>query len=265
MSPAVHIDDLCFSYRDTAILRDLSFSIEKEEFFVILGPNGSGKTTLLKTMAGLGRIDSGNLGILGQPIERYSRKDLAKTVALVPQMVPLDLPFTVAEVVMMGRAPYLGLLGVEGDADLALAGEALAFTGVEHLAGRKVSELSGGERQRVIIAKAICQEPAIILLDEPTASLDLSHQVRIMDLMERMKNERGTTVVMVSHDINLAAMYADRILLLKDGTIASLGLPADVLTADILETTYRCQLVMDKNPVGDYPRLTLKPGRHSDM
>lgn len=265
MTAAVHIDNLAFSYRDTPVLKGLSFAVEKGTFFVILGPNGSGKTTLLKTVSGIGRIDTGTVSIRGQSITAYRRKELARTVAFVPQMVSLDLPYTVAEVVMMGRAPYLGALGVEGETDRVIAGEAMAFTGVARLSERKFNELSGGERQRVMIAKAICQKPEVILLDEPTASLDLSYQVKIMDLMEQLKTQQGTTVIMVSHDINLAAMYGDRLLLLKSGDIVGMGSPAEVLTRPLLERTYGCRMIMDTSPVGDCPRITLVPGRHGNQ
>jgi len=172
--------------------------------------------------------------ILNRPINKYSRKALAQTIAFVPQMIPVDFPFTVKEIVLMGRSPYLGMLGLEQEKDFKFAKQALTFTGVEHLAHRKLDQLSGGEQHRVFIAKAICQEPKIILLDEPTASLDLAHQVRLMDLMEKLKNETGITVVMVSHDVNLAAMYGDRLLLLNKGEIVQIGDPKEVLTFQTL-------------------------------
>ena len=140
-------------------------------------------------------------------MSNYSRKEFARLVAFVPQGLPTDFPFTVEELVLMGRAPYNSMLGIETEEDYQVSKMAMAFTEVEHLAARKLDQLSGGEQQRVFIARAICQEPKILLLDEPTASLDLAHQARIMDLMEKLKAEKDMTVVMVSHDINLAAMY----------------------------------------------------------
>ena len=159
----------------------------------------------------------------------------------------------------MGRSPHLGILGLEQEIDLEIAKQAIAFTGVEHLANRKMDQLSGGELQRVFLARAICQEPQIMLLDEPTASLDLAHQGKIMDLMEKLKKEKGVTIVMVSHDVNLAAMYADRLLLLKDGKIVSCGLPGEVLTYQTLEEAYGCKLLVDESPLGKSPRITLVP------
>jgi iron complex transport system ATP-binding protein len=135
----------------------------------------------------------------------------------------------------------------------------MAFTEVAHLARRKLDQLSGGEQQRVLIARALCQQPRVILLDEPTASLDLSHQIRIMDLMERLKTEKGVTVVMVSHDVNLAAMYGDQLLLLKAGEIVCIGSPDEVLNFKTLEETYGCKLLVDTSPLGDLPRVTVVP------
>ena len=165
---------------------------------------------------------------------------------------------------MLGRAPYQGALGIEREIDLEIAKQAMQFTEVDHLAGSALDQLSGGEQQRVFIARAICQEPDIMLLDEPTASLDLAHQVRVMDLMEKLKVQKGTTVIMVSHDVNLAAMYGNQVLLLKDGEIVCSGSPSDVLTFRKLEQTYGCKLLVDESPLGPFPRVTLVPGRYVD-
>jgi iron complex transport system ATP-binding protein len=218
----------------------------------------------LKIFAGLLRPSQGRLEIFGRLIGNYKQKSLARTIAMVPQQLPLDFPFTVAEAILLGRAPYHGALGVERGTDFAIAKQAMAFTGVEHLSDRRLDQLSGGEQQRVFIARAICQEPQIMLLDEPTASLDLAHQVRIMDLMERLKAEKGVTVIMVSHDVNIAAMYADQLLLLKAGQIISIGLPREVLSFQNLETSYGCKLLVDESPLGDFPRITLVPGKFLD-
>jgi len=176
--------------------------------------------------------------------------------------MPMDFPFTVEETVLMGRSPVLGLTSFEGPADIATAREAMAFTEVAHLARRRLDQLSGGERQRAVIARAICQQPRIILLDEPTASLDPAHQIRIMDLMEKLRREYGVTVIMVSHDLNLAALYGDRLLLLGDNRVEMAGPPAEVLTYELLERVYGCVLLVDKSPLGGVPRVTPVPGRH---
>ncbi|MBT8351943.1 MAG: ABC transporter ATP-binding protein [Deltaproteobacteria bacterium] len=264
MKKAVEIENLDFSYKKIHVLKNLSFSVPEGNFFIIIGPNGSGKTTLMKVISGILKPQEGKLKILDLPFRDYTRKSLAKTIALVPQLVSIDFPFTVAELVLMGRSPHIGILGLEQERDLKIANRAMLFTEVEHLAHRKLDQLSGGECQRVFIARAICQEPKIILLDEPTASLDLAHQMKVMDLMEKLKNELGTTIIMVSHDVNLAAMYSDRLLMLKKGEIAGLGKPGQILTRDILKKTYDCRLLVDESAVGKFPRITLVPEKHQN-
>ena len=265
MNSAVVAGNVDFFYGDRIILKDLSFSVGKKDFFIIIGPNGSGKTTLLKIIANLLKVKKGSLQIMGNPIESYSRRSLARTLALVPQIAPVDFPFTVMELVLMGRSPHLGILALERDTDLELARKAMEFTGVLSLADRKMDQLSGGERQRVFIARAICQEPDIMLLDEPTASLDLTHQIRIMDLMEELRKEKGLTIVMVSHDINLAAMYATCLLLLKAVKAAGIGAPEEVLTFKKLEQIYECPLLVDESPLGGFKRITLVPNKFLKM
>ena len=264
MKSFVQATSIHAAYGPRPVLQDVSFSIARGEFFIVIGPNGSGKTTLLKILSAITPFQSGTLEIAGTSMEKYSRKSLAKIMALVPQSVPEDLPFTVRELILMARSPRMGLLGLEGDRDIQLAEEAMAFTGVESLADRKMDQLSGGERQRAFIARAICQEPQIILLDEPTAALDLAHQVRIMDLMERLRMEKGLTIVMVSHDINLAAMYGNRLMLLKKGQIVKIGLPSEVLTFKTLEEAYECPLLVDESPLGNFQRVTLVPQKFID-
>lgn len=257
----IDIRSVILQYGDQAVIRQVSARIARGEFFVIIGPNGAGKTTLLKALAGLHPIRGGDVLVRQRSIGDYPRKELARTLALVPQQVNADFPFTVAETVLMGRYPHLGLLAVESKRDLALAQQAMEFTEVSHLAGRRLGQLSGGERQRVIIARAICQQSQILLLDEPTASLDPAHQLRIMDLMERLRRREQVTVVMVSHDLNLAASYADRLLLLHTGRVEKIGTPAEVLTSEQLSRSYDCTLLVDAHPLLGKPRISLVPER----
>ncbi|MBW2406453.1 MAG: ABC transporter ATP-binding protein [Deltaproteobacteria bacterium] len=263
MISAIAAKNLNHSFGEDFVLRNVSFSIPKKDFFIIIGPNGSGKTTLMKIISGILKPQNGELKILNRSIDQYHRKALAQTIAFVPQMTFSDFPFTVIEIVLMGRSPYLGMLGLEEENDLEIANQAITFTGLENLAHRKLDQLSGGEQQRVFIARAICQEPDIMLLDEPTASLDLAYQVRIMDLMEKLKTEKGITVVMVSHDVNLAAMYADHLLLLHNGQVMCQGLPDEVITYQTLEAAYGCTLLVDESPLGKSPRVTLVPQKYS--
>jgi iron complex transport system ATP-binding protein len=262
MQPVITVQNLNHTFDDRPVLQDVTFEVETGRFFIIIGPNGSGKTTLLRLLVGLLPLKNGRVELLSRNIRSYSTRSLARRIAYVPQNVSADFPFDVTQVVLMGRAPHLGLLGFEGKADLDIAREAMAITGVDHLADRRLDQLSGGERQRVFIARAICQQPRVLLLDEPTAALDLSFQVRLMDLMERLKTEQKVTIVMVSHDLNTAAMYADRLLLLSKGCVARQGTPAQVIDFALLEQVYGCTLLVDESPLGKYPRVHLVPRRY---
>ena len=262
MTPAIAVKNLNHAFDGRTVLQDVAFDVAPGGFFIVIGPNGSGKTTLLKLLVGLLPLKSGCIDLLSKSINRYTARSLARRIAYVPQSVPMEFPFSVSQVVLMGRAPHLGLLGFEGVRDLEIARNAMTITGVEHLARRRLDQLSGGEQQRVFIARAICQQPEILLLDEPTAALDLSHQVRLMDLLEGLKNSQGVTVVMVSHDLNLAAMYADRLLLLSKGSVARMGTPEEVIDYEMLEKVYGCEVLVDQSPLGEYPRVHLVPKRY---
>jgi iron complex transport system ATP-binding protein len=255
---AVRVHNLNLYYGKHHVLRDVSVSVAHGEFVVIIGPNGTGKTSLIKSLAGLLRA-TGQIEILGKPLSDYTRRQLAKSVAVVPQQAPADFPFTVAETVLMGRSPHLGLLDAESDEDRRIALQAMKFTEVSHVGDRRLDELSGGERQRVIIARAICQQPKLILLDEPTASLDPAHQLRIMALMEKLRREEDITVVMASHDLNLAAMYGSRIFLLRDGRGLLSGSPREIMTPENLQQAYGCSMHVDTHPFTGKPRISLVP------
>ncbi len=259
---ALKVEGVSLSYGGKNVLDHVSFSVDEGEFFMILGPNGAGKSSLLKLITGIERLHLGEMDIFGRPKKEYSARELAKVVAIVSQHAPADFPFSVAETVLMGRAPHLGLLEYESDHDFKLAEESMAFTDVGQFADRRLDQLSGGERQRVMIARAICQEPKIMLLDEPTTALDPAHQLKIMDLMEKFRQDKKTTIVMVSHDLNLAAMYADRLLLLRDGKTIVTGAPSEVFTREHLAKSYDCELLIDENPIGKVPRVMLCPEKY---
>ncbi len=271
--PAVAVDDLHFSYGNEKILRGVSLSAPAGVFFILIGPNGSGKTTLMKRLAGLGPHRSGKSGgsdpsgvrILGRPLADWPRRELARKLAFVPQHPVRDIPFTAAETVLMGRSPHQGVLGMASDRDRELTEWSMKRTATAHLARRRIDRLSGGELQRVFIARALCQEPEILLLDEPTSFLDMAHQIQIMDILEGLKREKGMTVMMISHDINLAAMYGDRLLLLADGRAAAAGTPREVVTQERMEAAYGCRVQVETSPLGDFPRILPVPGRFSSV
>jgi len=262
MNQILDIKNISLNLRDKWILLNASLAVNKGEFFVIIGPNGAGKTSLLKILSGLQKAQEGSVFIKGKNITKYSRRTLAQIMAIVPQQIEVGFPFSVKETVVMGRTPHLGILGMEGENDFFIAEEAMKFTDVLHLADRKLFQLSGGELQRVIIARAICQQPEIILLDEPTTALDPAHQLKIMDLMERFRRQHNTTIVMVSHDLNLASMYGDRLLLLKEGRVVKTGDPKTVLNKSLLEESYGCQMMVDESPLGHVARVTPVPDKY---
>ncbi len=261
---AVSAKNISLAYGSYEILHDLSLLIKRKNFFIIVGPNGAGKSTLLKTLSGAEKISAGTISLFDKPQNDYSRQQFARLAALVPQEFVENFPFTVADTVLMGRSPHLGLLGREQQKDYDIAQQAMKETDTVHLAKRTLNELSGGEKQRVIIARAICQQPQIIFLDEPTASLDLAHQIRIMDLLDNLRREKDITVCMVSHDINLAAMYADTLLLLKEGRIINTGSPEQILTSTLLEESYGCHLQVDDNPLTGTKRVSPIPARFKE-
>ena len=262
MSTAIEVKRIAHTYGQQVIVDLISFAIPQGSFFIIIGPNGSGKTTLMKILTGNIRLQKGEVTIQGKDILDYSRRALSQKVAWLPQMLNLNFPMTVKDLVLMGRSPHLGILGLEKPKDREIAENAMAYTDVTHLGNCYMDLLSGGEQQRVLIARALCQDPEIIFLDEPTAALDIAHQMRIMDLMENLKAEKNITVVMISHDINVAAMYADCLLLMKAGRQLGLGPPRKVLTYETLENAYGCPLLVDESPLGDYLRITPVPRRY---
>jgi iron complex transport system ATP-binding protein len=204
----------------------------------LLGPNGSGKTTLLRILAGTLPPDRGTVLLDDAPLARLSRRDIARRIAVVPQETHPAFDYTVLEMTLMGRHPHLGPFALEGPRDLAIAREALGATGTAHLAERSYMTLSGGEKQRVVIAAALAQSPDALLLDEPTASLDLGYQLEIATLLSRLTRERGVTMVLATHDLGLASAVCDRIVLLREGRVLAQGPTADTLTAAAVRETY---------------------------
>jgi iron complex transport system ATP-binding protein len=241
-------DDVWFAYRDTPVLRDVSLEIEPGAFVGILGPNGSGKTTLLKVLGGLAAPGRGHVFLDGRDLRLTSRTIAARRIATVPQETHLAFDYSVLEIALMGRYPYLGAFQLEGPEDIRIARAALAATGTLHLEERSLATLSGGEKQRVIIASALAQvsggatgEAAaapLLLLDEPTASLDVGYQLDIADMLRTLNRERGITMVLSTHDLNLAAGVCRELVLLRDGEILATGPTETVLTAEAVRALY---------------------------
>lgn len=228
--PLLAFRQVGFGYGDKRICEDLSLSFPGGGAMIgLVGPNGAGKTTLLRLIMGMMEPDRGEILLEGQPVARMARRELARRMSLVPQDTHVDHPFTVEEMLAMGRHPHLGRFQPLRRQDVALLERAMAQTDIAHLRRREVNLLSGGERQRVLVARSIVQETPVVLLDEVTANLDLSHQLEVMDLARSLANE-GRLVVATIHDLSIASRYCDRLLLLSDGQLQADGAPADVLT-----------------------------------
>jgi iron complex transport system ATP-binding protein len=235
-------------YPGIPVLHDVSVEAASSELLAIVGPNGAGKSTLLKVLGGTMRRTAGDVELFGRAIDSLDRREIARSVASVGQENSVAFRFTVLEIVLMGRAPHLGAFRFESPQDVAIAHTALDNFGLSHLAGRHVQELSGGERKRVFLARALAQEPRVALLDEPTAFLDLKHVTEIFRRFRQLCSERGLAVIATMHDLNAAALYADRVLLLKDGVAVAYGRPAEVMTADNLRSVYETDVYVGRNP-----------------
>jgi iron complex transport system ATP-binding protein len=258
MKPAIESRNLSFAYKDRAVLFGISMSVATGEMVGILGPNGSGKTTLLNVFSGIlsGR---GEVELNGKNIEAYGRRELSKLFAVVPQESRINFPYTVAEIVLMGRASYHSAFALEGKEDLDVARASMELTDSLILSDRYLHELSGGEKQRVMMARALAQQPEILLLDEPSAFLDLKHQVQVFELLRRLNSERGLTIVAALHDLNFAALFFPRLVMLHEGRIYRDGSPTEVLTEKTIEEVYGIRVRIERNFSGERPHLFISP------
>lgn len=255
------LEGVTLSYGREPVVEGVSLEVRPGSFAGLIGPNSSGKSTLIKAASRFLRPLSGRILLDGQDIWRdLGQIDVARRVAVVPQDFPAGFPFTVRETVTLGRIPYVSRLGGEKPSDLARVREALRATGTAHLADSLIAELAGGDRQRVVVAKALAQDPRLLLLDEPTSHLDVSHQVEILDLLLRLNRSTGLTVVIVLHDLNQAAIYCDHLYLLTAGRVAAEGTPDEVLTAGVLREVYGGRVLVGQHPLYGCPQVTLVSG-----
>ncbi len=254
------IEGISFNYGTAKVLDNIVFSAGRGECIGIIGPNGSGKSTLLKTLGKVLKPSSGRVVLGGKELERYSPKELSRHMAVVPQDTNIDFDFTCLEVVLMGRNPHMGRFALEGKRDLDIAKQSMMLTSTWHLRERPFSEGSGGERQRVIIARALAPEPSVLLLDEPVSHLDINHQIEILELIERLKGQRGLVVMIVLHDLNLAARYCDRLMLLYENKILATGSPTEVITREYIGKAFRANVIIRKHPITGFLYVTLLNG-----
>lgn len=254
---AIEVQGVSKTYGDQRVLSDIYFDAARGECLGIIGPNGSGKSTLLRIISGGMEPDQGRIFVDNVPIRRYKGKSLARKMAVLPQGGLYAYPVSVYDTVMMGRYPFLRWLEQEGAADAAIVRSVMEETGITHLADKKLDELSGGELQRVAIARTLAQSPEILLLDEPTTFLDIGHQIAILDILTKWRTSKNATLILVLHDLNLAARYCDRILLMEGGAIRKWGTCEDVFHTEILEPIYGVSPLVIRHPVSNVPQIIL--------
>ena len=251
------IENLTAGYGDTVVLNDVALTVRRGEFVGLIGPNGCGKTTLLRTVSGVLAPMAGRVLLKGVPVHEMGRRALARVMACLSQDLTLDLPFTVREVALMGRTPHLPRIGAETQKDLDIVARAMDVTETAHLANRAITELSGGERQRAFIALCLAQEPEVFLLDEPTSHLDIGHQLSVLGLIADLNRATGVTVVAVLHDLNLAAEFCHRLILLDRGKVRAMGRPEEVLTSQMIREVYAADVLTERNPVSHKPHIVV--------
>jgi len=257
MVPILTFTGVGFQYETGWALRHVDLSLHSGEVLGVLGPNGSGKTTLLRVADSILVPQEGQVLVKGKPMGEHSRAALAREVAMVSQESHFRFSFSSLEVVLMGRFPHLRRFQFEGERDIRVAQDAMTAARCLELSGRPIHELSGGEKQRVLIARALAQEPSLVLLDEPTAFLDLRYKREIFQLIASLSRDRGCSAVVVTHDIDLAAQYCDRMILMRAGQIYAAGPPREVITDANVEAVFGCPVVVDQNPITRSPRVSV--------
>jgi iron complex transport system ATP-binding protein len=253
----LEIQNITLDYGQYPVIKDLSFQLLPRELLGLVGPNGCGKTSIIKSLSRVLPVRSGRILLDGKELTGISRNELARLIGVVPQNPYLPETFTVFEVVILGRNPYLGLLSGESSNDMAIVWQAMERTGITHLAKRRIGELSGGEKQRVTIARVLAQEPQVILLDEPTANLDISHQLDILDLITSLCYEKTIAGLIAIHDLNIAAQYCTRIMMLKNGRIHAEGTPSAVVTAENIREVFQTNSTILTHPENNLPVVLL--------
>lgn len=247
-----------FSYpKGPEVIRGIDCQVREGEILGILGPNGSGKTTFLHLLAGLYVPQAGEVRLNGRDLKSYSCRDIAQHVSLVEQSHEIRLPFSVWDVVLMGRQAYQPWFGFDSREDRRIAEEALVATNTHPLRHRVITELSGGEQRRVLIARALAQNTPVMIYDEPTSQLDIRYQLEICELLQRLRDKQCRSIIVTLHDINLAALYCDRLLLLQEGTVVSQGTPQEVITSENLAGVYGVRVSVDTDAASDRPFFRL--------
>lgn len=258
--PVFALSGVGFSYGSAAVLSGIDLELAPGSFHAVLGPNGAGKSTLLDLLAGLKKPDQGNISFRGRPLEGFGRGDLARSISLIPQEYAVRFPFTVREVVLMGRHPHLPRFGPPGREDLDQVEQALAALDLESLAQKTMTALSGGEKQRVVLARCLAQDNSVILMDEPTANLDIRHALGFLELVRGLVRNEGRTVVAVMHDLNLAAQFCDQAAILEKGRLHGSGPVGRTLTEELLARVFRVEARVRPDDFTGADRISFRTG-----
>jgi len=254
------VEHLTCGYGTRPVLSDFSCAVDRGEFVAVVGPNGSGKSTLVRAISRSLKPMAGRITLKGRDVAGLPAVDLARQMAVVAQETKVDFDFTAEEIVLMGRMPHVARFRGERDEDFAAVQRAMEETNTLHLKDRLITSLSGGERQRVMVARALAQEPSLLVLDEPTAHLDIAHQIDLLDRTRRLNREKGLTVIAVLHDLNLAAQYATRLVMIRDGRLYTDGPPADVVTEANVAAVYGSRVRVMRHPEEGSPHVILLSG-----
>ena len=260
----LEVKQVSFSYSNGLVLYDVDLSVGAGEMVGLLGPNGSGKTTLIKLASGILKPGKGEIWLNGSTLGQMRRKVIARSIAVMPQQFHIPFAFRVSEVVMLGRIPFIRALTGETKADREAVSHALEVAGVTELENRRFDELSGGERQKVILAMVLAQQPQVLLLDEPTLHLDITHQVEILELVRGLNRQQNLTVLAAMHDLNLASLYFDRLVLLKEGSVLADGAPLEVITEDMLRKVFGASVRVEPHPTTGTPHVVVMPEKAND-
>ena len=252
-SVKIELENVSLGYRHHVILSELTFQVGPGEVVGIIGPNGSGKSTVIRALTRIIAPIKGRILLSGRDINAIERQHLARLLGVVPQLPLLPSAFTGFEIVLMGRNPHLGMFEHEKESDLKIAWESMEMTGTQDLARRSVGELSGGQIQSLLIARALAQQTRAMLLDEPTANLDIGRQIDVLDLIKRLSREQGLAVLAALHDLNLASQYCDRLVLISDGRLFCQGTPSEVVTSANIEAVYGADHCVYTHPVNGLP------------
>ena len=264
MAPAISLKQISFSYRSQVVLKDITLEIPRQSLLALIGPNGGGKTTLLRVMSKALKPQHGTVLLDGRALESHSARGLAQKLAVISSEQHFEFPFSVTDVVAMGRFPHLNRLERMSDRDWKIVHEAMERTSVLDFRNRSISQLSSGEKQRVLIARAIAQQPSILMLDEPNAHLDINHQIAVFNLLQTLNRQHQMTVIVVLHDLSAAAAFCETMVLLHRGQIVRTGTPREVITAELIQQTYGAEVAVFPSPVGGSPQIAFGsyPGSH---